>query len=141
MSDHVYLGIARGEAHQSPDPSTQVGALLKATNGSEVRGHNHFLYLEEPQAAPRDVRYDHVVHAEAHAILRAGHLARAATIYSSHEPCVECVKAAIVAGVARVVFLSTSPERRERWKCDLGRRLAAAAGLAYVEVQREGEAK
>lgn len=135
LYDQRGLTLALAEAALSLDPSTRVGAIV-ATE-TIYRGHNHFLGAGfEPGSASREERYARVVHAELAALLAAGSFARGATVYSSEEPCLECAKALVVAGVRRVVHMATTPDRRERWQCDLGRRLLEEASVELLEVPR-----
>lgn len=63
-------------------------------------------------------RYDLLRHAEPNALEMAGDLARAATLYSTLEPCCHhgrtppCTDALIEAGIARVVIASPDPDQR-----------------------------
>ena len=52
-------------------------------------------------------------HAEANAIVQAaklGHSVKGATMYCSHQPCNDCAKLIINAGIVKVVFLEEYPE-------------------------------
>lgn len=136
LMDQHGLMLARVEAAQSKDPSTKVGAIV--SNNTVIKAHNGFLGAGfDPANASREERYARVVHAELRALMSAGALARGSTVYSSEEPCLECAKALITAGVKRLVHYKTSADRRERWNCDLGRQLLEEAGIEILEVDRE----
>lgn len=137
IDERLMLVMAADEARLSLDPSTKVGAVVAVPGGPQFQAHNRFLGEEHPELMTREQRYATVVHAELQALLLAGSYAQGATLYASEEPCRECAKAAIAAGVARIVFLSTTTERRERWDCNTGKSLAAFEEVDYVEVPRE----
>ncbi len=114
--DRYWLRAAMNHAADSRDPSTQVGAVVVALSGAVAPGHNHFVTRDVPET--REERYAAVVHAEAAALLGAGRSANGSTLYCTHEPCGACWNLIVAAGVARVVALETSPDRRARWGCD-----------------------
>jgi dCMP deaminase len=136
----LHLQVARHAEDQSPDPSTRVGAVLACASENFV-GFNSFLGGIDPVTATREERYATVVHAEEAVLLRAGIQARGATLYASHEPCGHCSRLAIFAGVTRIIYHPTTDDRRARWECDTGKRLAAAHGVDYIAVPREAEAQ
>lgn len=70
-----YNGAPKGMKH-----CTEIGCLM--VNNSCVRG----------------------IHAEANAILQAKQDLTGATIYTTHQPCVNCAKLIMGAGIARVVY-------------------------------------
>ena len=128
--DRRYLDIAKTVSTWSKDPSTKVGAVIVDDLGRVVgTGYNGFprgvLDLEE-RYNNRELKYELVVHAEVNAILTAGHQARGSTLYvypgfGSPCMCTGCAKAAIQAGVRRVVGLieEVDEERLQRWKASL----------------------
>jgi len=133
-SEKSLLWRARMNAEQSLDPSTKVGGVIQVQGGPAVFGHNTFVGLDDPATATREERYADVVHAEEVALMRAGRRAEGATYVGTHEPCARCYRRLTLAGVVRILFPVTSPERRERWGCDDGRRVAEAQGVEVVEV-------
>lgn len=125
LIDEFHMTLAREAAAKSADPSTKVGACLVTSELVQYPRHNFFPTLLRPEEASREERYADVVHAEEAALLAAGGAAaRGSTVYCTHEPCRRCWGLLLNFGVARVVFQKTSEDRRERWGCDEGRRIA-----------------
>lgn len=136
LMDRHGLMLATSESLLSLDPSTKVGAVV--SNGTVIKAHNAFVGAGfDPASASRPERYARVAHAELRALLAAGALSRGSTVYCTEEPCLECAKALIIAGVKRLVHYSTTADRRERWNCGLGRKLLEEAGVEILEVNRE----
>ena len=128
--DRRYLDIAKQVSTWSKDPSTKVGAVLVDKEGRVVgTGYNGFprgVDDSEERYNNRELKYELVVHAEVNAILTAGHQARGGTLYvypgfGSPCMCTGCAKAAIQAGISRVVGLveEIDAERLARWKSSL----------------------
>lgn len=107
--DQRYLRLARFWAEEcSKDPSTKVGAVLVSEDGQrEYLGYNGFprgVKDTEERLNNRELKYPRIVHAEANAILKAGHDARGSTLYVwPLFTCNECAQLAIQAGVSHVV--------------------------------------
>lgn len=113
------LRLVREHARLSRDPSTQVGGMLLLQDGTRVMRHNEFLTLEDPATATREERYADVIHAEEALLLELeASRAHGSWYYGTHEPCGRCWKLLAMAGIERVVFYQTDPERRERWGCN-----------------------
>ena len=137
MSTYEYaLARAKEAASESFDPSTKVGAVLQVFGGPRIVGHNTFPGIDEDQVAnaSRDERMEDVIHAEEVVLMRAGTRAAGATVVSTHEPCGRCWRRLSYAGVSEVVFPTTDPERRERWGCEGGRRVAKEWGVKITEM-------
>jgi dCMP deaminase len=110
--DKRLLFLAEHISTWSKDPSTKVGAVL--AHGKDVvgLGYNGFpkgVEDTEERLNDRPTKYKLVVHAEANAILMAGHKTNGASLYvwcpGWGNPCIcnECAKLAIQAGVKEVV--------------------------------------
>ena len=106
--DHRYLRMALIWAENSYCARRQVGALIvkdKMTisdgfNGTPS-GFENICEDEDGNTIP------YVLHAEANAITkiaRSGNNSDGATLYVTDEPCIECSKLIIQAGIRRVVY-------------------------------------
>ena len=125
--DRKYLALAKHVATEwSKDPSTKVGAVLVNYDyRQEFIGYNGFpVGVEDTDERynNRELKYQMVVHAEVNAILKAGHLARGATLYvypafSLPPICNECAKLAIQSGIKEVVGFepNLNDPRVQRW--------------------------
>lgn len=106
--DHRYLRMALIWAENSYCTRRQVGALIvkdkmiisDGFNGTPS-GFENVCEDEEGNTIP------YVLHAEANAITkiaRSGNNSDGATLYVTDEPCIECSKLIIQAGIRRVVY-------------------------------------
>ena len=106
--DHRYLRMALIWAENSYCIRRQVGALIvkdkmiisDGFNGTPS-GFENMCEDEDGNTIP------YVLHAEANAITkiaRSGHNSDGATLYVTDEPCIECSKLIIQAGIRRVVY-------------------------------------
>jgi dCMP deaminase len=124
--DRHFLELAKHMSKASKDPSAKIGAVIVNDLQQVVgMGYNGFprgiLDLDE-RWNNRDVKLQHVVHAEMNAILQAGEKARGTTIYvypSFALPpiCENCCKHAIQAGIKTIVGYNADPDnpRVRRW--------------------------
>jgi len=92
----------------SPDPSTQVGAVLFCEGGRRIGGYNHLpdQYDGHIDLNDRDEKYFYILHAESAVILRAaryGIATEAAVLVCVWAPCSWCARAIVGAGISRVV--------------------------------------
>ena len=115
-NDHQFMALALRLAARglyNTDPNPRVGCVIVADEKVIGEGWHH--------AAGE-------AHAEVHALLQAGNLARGATVYVTLEPCSHhgrtppCADALIEAGVARVVVALQDPNPK-----------VAGQGLARLE--------
>lgn len=106
--DHRYLRMALIWAENSYCARRQVGALIvkdkmiisDGFNGTPS-GFENICEDEDGNTIP------YVLHAEANAITkiaRSGNNSDGATLYVTDEPCIECCKLIIQAGIRRVVY-------------------------------------
>jgi dCMP deaminase len=125
--DRRFLDVAKMVSSWSKDPSSQIGAVIVNDNRHIVAtGYNGFPIdvKDTPERyADRELKYKLVVHAEINSIIQAGHKAKGGTLYVYPGwglpcMCTECSKAAIQAGIVRVVGLQRSidAEKLARWK-------------------------
>lgn len=126
------MQIARTVATRATCPRASVGAVIVREHRILTTGYN---------GAPRGVAHcsevgctlvnDHcarATHAEANAIVQAalhGVNISASTAYCTHQPCVNCSKLLISAGVRKIVYEVAYPD-------PIGQELLAEAGVALV---------
>ena len=126
------MEIARTVATRATCPRASVGAVLVREHRILTTGYN---------GAPRNVAHcteagcemsgGHCVrstHAEANAVVQGalhGIGLEGATAYCTHQPCVNCAKLLISAGVTKIVYLSAYEDA-------FSQRLLAEAGVALV---------
>lgn len=110
--DHIWTQVATVIAQRGTCPRLQVGAVIVSGNGKIVStGYNGspswLEHCEDVGCAiePETGRCKRTVHAEANALLQAGSRAKGGTLYSTHQPCMECSNLIINAGIRRIVFV------------------------------------
>lgn len=112
MKSHRYsphMVFACHVATNSPDPSTQVGAVLLGTSDKLIGiGWNDFPDGVDVKHwhGTKQEKYDRVVHAEVASILSAGlvgHATKGSTMVSPWAACANCAKHMVAAGVRKLV--------------------------------------
>jgi dCMP deaminase len=105
---------ARNIARRSKDPRTQVGAVIVDPGSQDPvsKGYNGFPpgVAETPERWGREAKRGFVLHAELNAIMRARRDVRGMTIYVTLQPCLDCAKAILAAGLAEVVYAEAKPD-------------------------------
>jgi dCMP deaminase len=109
MSDLFNLALAYRQARDSPDPSTQNGAVIMDAHGFIVgQGCNTFpkkvAATAERLVSP--VKYKFIEHAERNAIYDAvfrGHSLAGTTMYAAWAACSDCARAIIQSGITELV--------------------------------------
>lgn len=103
-------------AKRSKDPGTQVGAVLIGTddrvlsigyNGSPNGFPDCQVPWDREALLEENTKYPWIIHAELNTILNFKGLTsdmQGSTLYTTHFPCSECMKALIQAGVKHVVY-------------------------------------
>lgn len=101
-------------AQRSPDPNTQVGAVIVTRDnrpiGSGYNGlpkginPNYILWLKEHKN-PACTKYAYVVHAETNAIHNATSSTEGCILYTTLHPCNTCAANIIQAGIKEIVYL------------------------------------
>lgn len=130
--DEYFMEIARTVATRATCPRASVGAVVVREHRILTTGYN---------GAPKGVAHCTEVgcemvaghclrstHAEANAIVQGalhGVSLAGSTIYCTHQPCINCSKLLISAGVVRVVYETAYPDA-------FAQRLLAEAGVALV---------
>ncbi|MDB5177553.1 MAG: hypothetical protein JWN75_1221 [Candidatus Saccharibacteria bacterium] len=121
----------------SPDPSTKVGAVIFRPGKFISSGANHFPPgTPEEYWADRVLKYPHVVHAEATALLGAGWEARDSVLACSAQPCVACAALIAEAGI-RCVICPSQPWRdvpEVVTSCQQGAAIFERAGIEVIHV-------
>jgi dCMP deaminase len=136
--DAYFMEIARTVATRATCPRASVGAVLTREHRILTTGYN---------GAPRGVAHcseagclmvhDHcqrATHAEANAIVQGalhGVGLAGATAYCTHQPCVNCTKLLISAGVIRIVYATAYTDA-------IARDLLAEAGVILERVEPAG---
>ena len=124
-------------ATRSEDPSTQVGCVILDDMGRIVStGYNGLprgLSTDQFTLSERPIKYQHVVHADANAILFAErHRLNLATMYLPFEPCCDCAKLIIQSGITTVKIRGTYTYKDESGGQDVGAAMLEAAGVAVI---------
>ncbi len=110
-----FMAIADSVKLRSPDPKTQVGAVLVDTKDRIVgTGYNGppagFPDDKLDWSKREDYLYHRIVHAEMNAILYSGaRFDERAKLYVTVSPCKDCIKLIAAAGIKTIYF-------RERYK-------------------------
>jgi dCMP deaminase len=135
--DERFINLAAHVADWSKDPSTKVGAVITKDKKVVSLGFNGFpagvddcpKRLEE-----KLVKYSMIVHAEANAILTAGHGLQGCTIYSTLSTCNECAKLIIQSGIKKVVCRKS---KKEKWNYAfmIAKKMYEEAGVEVVEYE------
>lgn len=123
--DEYFTRIASVVATRSHDEQTQVGCVV-VDRDRRIRatGYNGFPPGFPDDALPktRPEKYPFMVHAELNAIASSNQSLKRCTLYCTHSPCGNCVKAIITTGIERVVFRTAYTDWEESRKLlDLGR--------------------
>ena len=110
--DTLHMTVAYAMAMRSPDPSTQVGAVIVAPDNTLVAtGYNGWPRGVEPFSDMdarwlRPTKYLWMAHAERNAIdnaARTGAPLKDCTLYSLVMPCADCARGIVQVGIKRVV--------------------------------------
>ncbi len=115
--DEYFIKIVKAAAERSTCPRGTVGALIVKNNNIVGTGYNgaprDMAHCTEVGCAIGEDNHCHrAVHAEVNAIIQAGKEANNSTIYITHEPCINCCKAIIQAGVKKVIYINSYEDER-----------------------------
>jgi len=122
MTPKRYLLQAYHEAKNSPDPSTQNGAVIVTADGTTVQDCNRFPDRVEltGERLERPLKYDFIEHAERNVIFKCAKLGcstHGTTMYVPWFACCDCARAIIQAGIAHVVgHQRMADDTPDRWK-------------------------
>jgi dCMP deaminase len=120
--DQRYIDLAKQVSTWSKDPSRKIGAVAVGDKGQILsQGYNGFPrgILDLPERYEnREIKYKHVVHAEANVIYNASHSGvslNGSSLYVYGLPvCNECAKGIIQVGIQKVVIY-TDEEVPQIW--------------------------
>lgn len=143
--DRTILGQCYRVATESPDTSTQIGAVIMSKGGVvkySTLSCNGFVRGWEATEADyeRPRKYLVTEHAERRAIYRAAMMGvptLGATLYSTWAACADCARAIVEAGFARLVrHHPPVDEATERWleSVALGDEIMLAGGIEIVDI-------
>lgn len=130
--DEYFMDIARQVARRSTCPRAAVGSIIVKDRRILTTGYNG-----SPMGLPHctevgcliiDGHCVRTLHAEQNAIIQAalhGVSVNESTIYVTHQPCLNCAKMIINAGIRRVVYAGDYPD-------DRARAFLSEAGVALV---------
>jgi len=137
------MSLAYKEATRSPDPSTQVGALLFDPHHKEIVAldHNHFPegVRYGPERWERPLKYQMIEHAERNVIFSAarhGYPTIGLTMVCPWAACADCARAVIQSGVTTLVRHAEALERSpERWleQIAVANSLLREAGVTVID--------
>jgi dCMP deaminase len=134
-------------AQRSPDPNTQVGAVIvNSMNRRIASGYNAWpnniptdaLFWARDDKDPLKTKYPFVVHAEKNAIYNAVGSVAGCTLYVTLYPCNECAKDIIQAGITRVVYLSN--KYAGIWQTEASALMFKLAGVSTQQHEWEDKA-
>lgn len=132
--DELFLEMAYILTKRSSCLNSQIGAVLVTQdndvistgyNGSPAKLPNcSDLGVCRRREAPgyesgKNLHLCNAVHAEANAILLAaknGHATKGAKLYCTHQPCKECAKQIVNAGIVEVIYAQVYPNNEESIK-------------------------
>lgn len=123
----TWFRVAYAIADRSPDPSTQVGAVIVDEHNRIVSlGYNGLVPGMNPESIDwtndkskgyYQTKYPYICHAEANALAfstRQGH-----SLFTTLFPCEECAKDIVRAGIANVIASDFRPGNQYQIACDI----------------------
>lgn len=143
--NRAILGQCYRKASDSPDTSTQIGAVITNNRGSvqfSTLSFNGFVRGWSPTPADyeRPRKYSVTEHAERRAIYHAardGVCLYGSTLYSTWAACADCARAIVESGISRLVrHYPPQDETVDRWleSVSLGDEIMVAGGVEIVDV-------
>lgn len=139
------LGQCYREASESPDTSTQIGAVVVGRFGVvkfSTLSHNGFIHGWDPtvEDLERPRKYQVIEHAERRAIYRAakgGIQLEGCTLYSTWAACADCARAIVESGFVRLVrHHPPHDDAVDRWmeSVALGDEMMKSGGVEIVDI-------
>ncbi|MBV8152381.1 MAG: cytidine/deoxycytidylate deaminase family protein [Candidatus Eremiobacteraeota bacterium] len=130
--DEYFMEIARTVGTRATCPRASVGCILTRDRRILTTGYNGappgVAHCTEIGCVIENGHCQRVTHAEANAIVQAalhGVSTQGAIAYCTHQPCIQCSKLFIGAGIARIVYETSYPDR-------LATNLLSEAGVALI---------
>lgn len=106
--DAFFMNIAEAVRDGSPDPKTQVGAVIvdskKRIISTGFNGTPSGFDDNSIDWSNREEVYPNIIHAEVNAILYSNSKFEGSTLYVTTSPCHECLKIVASAGIKTVIF-------------------------------------
>jgi dCMP deaminase len=127
-----FMNIAVAVSTRSKDPMTQVGAVLVNKDNHIIgTGYNGFGpgYVETAELWERPTKYDHVIHAEANAILNTTQSCSHSKLYVTLFPCKECAKLIVGAKIKKVYYLD------DKYKSDITIDIFKRSGVELIQLK------
>lgn len=128
--DEYFMQIARTVATRATCPRASVGCVIVREHRILTTGYNGaprgVAHCTDVGCTMRDSHCIRATHAEANAVVQAalhGINIAESTAYATHQPCINCSKLLISAGVRRIVYETAYPD-------DVAQALLAEAGVA-----------
>lgn len=141
--DERFLDVARLVSNWSKDPGTRIGAVLVHERRILATGYNGIpqgIHDDLLLHVERSVKLAYTIHAEINALLNAakyGISTNNTTIYITADPCVDCCKALIQAGVKRIVVpkqLDFDFDKRWQGNLELARTLLSEVSISIERI-------
>lgn len=143
----VLIRECYGEAALSPDPSTQIGAIILSRSNYPWYGtisHNRPVCgweMTEADWETKSRKYLVVEHAERNAIYkaaRAGLPLAFSTMVASWAACADCARAIVEVGITTLIrHVPPSDDASDRWmsSVEIGDKILVAGGVEIINVE------
>lgn len=137
--EHTFMGIAVLMSRRSPDPHTQVGAVLISSDNRIIstgynglpRGISCGQINWAREGGELDTKYPFVIHAESNAILSAHENLSGSSLFVTLHLCNECAQLIIQHGIKKVWYLHNP--YKDSWQVQAANRMF---GLVDVRVKQ-----
>ena len=133
-----WLWAAYKQAQQSPDPSTQVGAIIIDANGEVVSSaYNAPVVLGLESILPKTIYMEHAERAAIYEAARRGLATTGLTMICTWASCVECARAIVASGIRTVVRHGDLIKKTPcRWyeSINAGNKIFEAGGIEIIEI-------
>lgn len=127
-----FMEIAKSVSIRSKDPMTQVGAVIVNKDNHIIgTGYNGFApgMIETPELWERPLKYEHVIHAEANAVLNCIGPIAGGKCYVTLYPCKECAKILAGARVKKVYYAD------DKYKSDITVDIFKRCGIETIQLR------